>query len=153
MDTKLIQASVCKVVGQLSVDVDNPDYDLRAKYNWLKFPSWKKGKRFLVETFDVGKKFGDAPSGVLGTMVVLASSPYGDYMTSRDPRFEGLVASLEPCEKTVDTIMSEGGESRYSAPPVCLSMFKWMVQEGRMTVDEFEALYKEYSTHNLTREP
>ena len=136
----------------LTVDVVNPDLDRRAKHDWRKLPIWKKGTEFSVETFDVGQRYGDGPSGIMATTIALAQRPFGHVITDHKEgtQFGLLLPHLEEATKTVNTILMASGESHGTT--ICTSLFKWMVKEGRMTIEEFEAVYREFLLRSLDDE-
>ena len=129
-----------KKTMRLTEDVVNPKPDRRARHNWRLRAVWKKGLKLIVETFDSGERYGDGPSGRMVTTLTPMSRPFGDALNNYREKesFYLIMAKLEPVKKTVAVVLAEHDHNTHSS--VCTDIFKWMIETGKMTIDEFEAM-------------
>jgi len=138
-----------KKIIVLTRDVENPEPDGRVRHNWTLIKTWKKGTRLVVDTFDVGIRYGlkDEPSGVEATEVYLASRPYGRSLTDRHSadRIQLILDNSVEEERSVRSVLSLRDYRRDSR--IGTAMFERLVERGVMTVDEFESHLDEYEQH------
>jgi hypothetical protein len=134
----------------LTEDVMNPTPDRRTRHDWTKRPMWKAGTKFAVETFDVGRRYGDGPNGKMAIKIAMAAKPFGQSVNENDSAFDLILDKLEEAPKTVKIVLAAAGERCQS--DVCTSIFEWLVEKGEVTVSQFETWVEEYLASNLDDE-
>jgi hypothetical protein len=91
----------------LTEDVVNPAPDRRCKYDWTKWPVWKKDSKWILETRDAGLYFGEEPDGrVLNFLYPQGKS--GRALHQKREPFSLIVSHLVPYGKeSLKTVLIE----------------------------------------------
>jgi len=130
-------------VKVLTEDVTNLHGDQRCKHEWTRIPVWKKGTRFMLETFDVGLKYGikDA-EGKVGRSLRKIGLHWGTDIPETDHNrwmFDLLMPKLADVPETVESVMEVHGlDTRDHLFQV--RFIKFLISRGKMTLPEFRAL-------------
>jgi len=80
--------------------------------------------------------------------IAMANCPYGTNLNNihpEDTRFAILMEKLENAPKTVKNILSMFDYR--SDTNIGTSILQWMVDNGRMTIEEFDQIMIEYTEH------
>lgn len=143
-------------VKVLTEDVTNPHGDQRCKHDWNRLPVWKMGTRFMLQTFDLGLKYGikDA-EGKQGRSLRKIGLHWGMEVPDTENYrwlFDLLMPRLADVPETVESVMEMHGlDTRDHLFQV--RFIKFLISRGKFTLGEFRALVAElYETEKKEME-